>query len=114
MSSNHYPSLSSDDDGSDGGMGYIIMNSDKRGKRFVAIPKLGKIVHFGSDGENYTMHKDPKRKESYLKRHAKNEHWDDLTTPGAWSRHLLWNRETLQDSARDMENHFGIKITLAI
>lgn len=112
MSSNHYPSLSSEDS-----TGYIIMNSDRRGKRFVAIPtdNDGKIVHFGSsEHENYTMHKDPKRKQSYLNRHAKNERWDDLTTAGAWSRHLLWNKETLQDSSRDMENHFGIKITLAI
>jgi len=115
MSSNHYPSISSED--SDGVTGYIIMNSDRRGKLYVAIPMIkdqGKIVHFGSNvHENYTIHKDPKRKLSYLKRHG-NEDWTDLDKAGTWSRYLLWNLPTLQESARDMENHFGIKITLAI
>ena len=119
MSSNHYPEVSSEesDDIQGGGIGYIVMNSDRRGKRYVAIPTTegqGKIIHFGSDAHsNFTMHKDPKRKLSYLKRHG-NEDWTDLNKAGTWSRYLLWNLPTLQESARDMENHFGIKITLAI
>lgn len=106
-------------------MSYLIMNSDRKGKRYVAVPQgrefdengreiIIKTVHFGSsEHENYTIHKDSIRKERYIKRHSK-EDWTDLEKAGTWSRYILWNLPTLEASAKDMANHFGIKIVLAI
>lgn len=60
--------------------------------------------------EDMTTHHDYTRRKLYRDRHSKNENWNDLTTSGAWSLHLLWNKYSLTDSIRDMEKKFNIKI----
>ena len=71
----------------------------------------GSTVHFGDDRyQNYTMHKDEGRKRLYIIRHQKNEDWNDIKTPGFWSRWILWNLPSLSASVRDTEKRFGIKI----
>ena len=73
------------------------------------------VVDFGHpDYEDYTTHKDPSRKENYLKRHKARETWQDLSTPGAWSRHLLWSEPSIEDAARRMQKRFNVDITLEI
>ena len=69
-----------------------------------------KTVHFGAVGyEDYTTHKDPKRKERYLERHGRGrEDWDDPTTPGALSRWILWNKPTLKASIDDFKRRFRL------
>lgn len=69
-----------------------------------------KTVHFGAVGyEDYTTHKDPKRKERYLERHGRGrEDWDDPTTPGALSRWVLWNKPTLRASIADFKRRFRL------
>ena len=64
--------------------------------------------------EDYTMHKDPDRKKRYLTRHKKNEDWNKsgISTAGFMSAHLLWNKETLQASIRDVNKRFNINIKL--
>jgi hypothetical protein len=46
--------------------------SNRKGKKKMVLVKRGdrvKLVHFGQKGyEDYTQHKDPKRRENYLKR----------------------------------------------
>lgn len=72
-------------------------------------------VSFGATGyEDYTMHNDKKRKKNYIARHSVNEeNWDNIASAGFWSRWLLWNKKTIEDSAKDIENRFkDIKIYL--
>lgn len=70
-----------------------------------------KTVNFGAKGyEDFTTHKDPKRKERYLLRHAAKEDWKDFRTAGFWSRWLLWNKETLAESIADIESRFDLEI----
>jgi hypothetical protein len=57
---------------------------------------------------DFTIHKDEARKERYLNRHRKNEHWDKPDTPGALSRYILWNKKTLKASVRDYKKRFKL------
>ncbi len=67
------------------------------------------VVSFGAKGmEDYTIHKDEARKELYLKRHKKNEDWNDPTTPGALSRWILWNLPDFKDSVADFKKRFKL------
>lgn len=71
-------------------------------------------MSFGAKGmSDFTMHQDPLRKDRYLTRHSKREHWSDPLTPGFWSRWLLWNKKTLGASAKDVRRRFGISVLLA-
>ena len=58
---------------------------------------------------DFTKHRDPKRKERYLKRHQAREDWNNPLTAGALSRWILWNKETLKASIEDFENRFKLK-----
>ena len=87
-----------------------LSNSTKPEKRYMV--QIGdKIIHFGSSQhENFTIHKDEKRKQNYISRHAKNEDWNDIYSAGFWSRWLLWNKPTLRESIKDIQRNFGVKI----
>jgi hypothetical protein len=70
-----------------------------------------KVIKFGAaDYEDYTIHKDAQRKKRYIERHKKNENWKDYNTRGFWSKHLLWNKTTLKNSAADIYKRFNIRI----
>lgn len=47
----------------------------------------------------------------YRMRHRKHEDWEDLSTPGCWSRWYLWEKPSKREAQRSMEKHFGIKIS---
>ena len=54
-----------------------------------------KVIPFGARGmSDYTEHGDKARRERYLKRHSKNEDWDNMMTAGALSRWILWGDST--------------------
>jgi len=75
----------------------------------------GKFIDFGSPKyQQYIIHKDAKRKNSYIARHYPNEDWDKSgsRTAGFWSRWILWNKKTIEDSVKDVEDSFGIKVHL--
>jgi len=73
----------------------IIKSSIKKDKRYMAIFKNNVIVHFGlKNGSVYIDHHDKKKRDNYLKRHLKNENWDDPYSAGALSRWLLWGDYT--------------------
>ena len=67
-----------------------ITQSDRKDKRYLATFHNGTKIHFGSKGQAYIDHMDKAKREAYLKRHAKNENWDDPYTAGALSRWILW------------------------
>jgi hypothetical protein len=97
-------------------MDFVLSRSDKYTKKYVVKfinPKTGrqKSLNFGAFGmEDYTTSKDDKRRERYLQRHHAREDWKDLSSAGAWSRWLLWEKKTLPSAIRNMEKKFGIKI----
>lgn len=88
-----------------------LVKSSKPNKKYDAVfqnRKTGreKKVSFGSAGmSDYTKHKDPERKQRYIKRHEKRERWgaDGILTAGWWSRWLLWSEPSLY-KARQLVN----------
>ena len=87
-----------------------ITNSTRKNKRYMAIFQDGdneKKVHFGSKGENYTMHLDKKRKEAYLRRHAVDL-MGDITSPGYLSYYITWNKPTIEASIKDYRRKFNL------
>jgi len=91
-------------------MSWQLVVSPRKDKKLLAVSPDGFKIHFGASGyADYTTHKDEKRKMQYMERHKK-EDWTDLYKAGTWARFILWNKKTLSDSIRDMENKFGIKI----
>ena len=79
---------------------YKPFKSKAKNKKFsVYVMKNGKkaLINFGdSRYEDFTQHKDKKRRESYLKRakgikdKAGNLTWKDKNTSNYWSVHYLW------------------------
>ena len=91
-------------------MNITITRSKNKHKKYTAIVQDGdktKTIHFGQAGaSDYTIHKDATRKERYLKRHRKNENWDDPKTAGFFARNLLWNKPSFEDSFKDLKKKF--------
>ena len=64
---------------------------------------------FGAKGmSDFTIHKDPKRKGLYLKRHRARENWNAKYSAGALSRWVLWNKPTLKSSWLDYKRRFDL------
>lgn len=92
-----------------------IKKSTNKDKKYMAIFKddKGKVVrttHFGAAGmSDFTKHKDPARKERYLKRHRKRENWNDYMSAGSLSRYILWGETTLKNSIDVYKKKFKLK-----
>lgn len=73
---------------------------------------LLKTVHFGAKGSlDFSSGKrTPQDKENYIKRHSVNENWEDPFTSGFWARWLLWNKNTIPASSKDISKRFNIKV----
>ena len=82
------------------GNAYKPIKSDKPDKKFYIITKSGKRVYFGSaNASDYTIHKDPLRKDLYIKRHSKmGEDWNNPDTAGFWARWYLWEEPTKKEA----------------
>lgn len=75
----------------------------------VTDERRAKTIHFGQAGaQDYTTHKDSRRKSQYITRHRTRERWgkDGIMTAGFWARWVLWNKPTLDQSLRDMVHRF--------
>lgn len=100
----------------------VLSKSDRKNKEYKVILYHGdahgndkaKTLHFGSNMDSYPDHKDLKRKKSYIARHKPRENWkkSGIKTAGFWSKHLLWNKPTIQQSVRDIERNFNIEISI--
>lgn len=89
---------------------YPYPATDNKHKFFI-ITNEGHKVKFGAKGyEDFTIHKDEKRKERYIARHKKREeiYWNNPNTKSYWSLHLLWNKPTLEASYRDIKKHLKL------
>lgn len=90
---------------------YTLSHSKRKDKKFVIITPDGKHINFGQRGfEDYTTHHDFNRMRRYEDRHRKREDWIHPTSPGFFSKWILWNKPSLINSIRDTERRFGIKI----
>lgn len=87
-----------------------ITQSDRKDKRYVATFDNGKKVHFGlKNGQTYIDHLDKAKRDSYLKRHQKNEDWEDPYTAGALSRWILWGDSTnINKNISDFKKRFNV------
>ena len=85
-------------------------NPKKKWRVLIEYDGKEKNVDFGAKGyEDYTQHKDPKRRELYIKRHSgMGEDWNDPLTAGFWSRWLLWEKETIQESLKYIKKRFNL------
>ena len=93
-----------------------ILNSKRAEKKYVAkfydeSRNMIKQTNFGSKtGVTFNMHKDEEVKANWIARHkALNEDWNDFTSPGALSKHLLWNKPSLSSSFKDYLRRFNLK-----
>lgn len=88
-----------------------LRKSNRRDKRYMATFDGKKTIHFGAkDGETFIDHKNNIKKSAWIARHKVREDWNNISTPGALSKHLLWNRETLRASIRNTEKRFNLNI----
>ena len=72
-----------------------------------------KMVSFGQRGaSDFTKHRDEERRLRYIVRHSRGrrENWKNWETRGFWSRWLLWNKKTVDESIADIERRFPLKI----
>ena len=87
-------------------MNIIIQKSENKDKKFTAIINNKKTVHFGDNRyQDFTLHKDDKRKKAYLARH-KHDKINNPNYAGFYSTNLLWNKPTLKESIVDTNRKF--------
>ena len=88
-------------------MDIVISPSNKPQKKFQAVIDGRKTIHFGQAGaSDFTKHNDTERKQRYIDRHKKRENWQDPTTAGFFAKHVLWNKPTLTESIKDLDNRY--------
>ena len=90
-------------------MDVVITKSKKPDKKYDARVDGTKTVSFGQKGaSDFTKHKNTDRKERYIDRHKKNEDWtkSGVKTAGFYSKHVLWNKPTLNESIDDINKKF--------
>ena len=88
------------------------VTSSSRTDKTYMVSVDDRMVHFGAMGyDDFTVHNDERRKANYLARHT-HENWSDKSTAGFGARWLLWNKPTLAESIRDVNNRFGLKVRL--
>ena len=96
----------------------IYLSRSTRSDKKYMVKVDGKTIHFGAKGyENYggvgkERHTDEERKKRYITRHKERENWtkSGIATAGFWSRWLLWNKPTLQQNIKDIQQRFNVKI----
>jgi hypothetical protein len=94
-------------------MSYILEVSPRETKKWRITTPNGKKIDFGSQGySDFTMHKSKERQQLYINRHSTREDWtkSGINSAGFWARWILWNLPDLNQSIRDTEKRFGIKI----
>lgn len=89
--------------------------SNTKNKKLVALFNIdGKLkrVNFGSkNSKTFIDHKDPIKRENYIKRHTAlgTEDYNDPLTPASLSMHLLWGKHTDLDlNIKEYKNMYNI------
>ena len=88
-------------------MEVVISPSKNKNKKFMAEVN-GKKIHFGDNRyQDYTMHKDNKRKENYINRHS-GEDWSisNIASPAFMSRYILWEKPTIKGAIDNLNSKY--------
>ena len=90
---------------------YFPYKSDKPNKKYYIITNDNNKVYFGqASASDFTIHKDEARKQRYINRHKKNEskYWNKsgIDTPSFWSRFLLWEKPSINESYQFIKNKY--------
>ena len=98
-------------------MNIEISKSNRSDKKFKAVIDGNKTIHFGSSAHSdFTKHKDPERKERYIKRHSNEDHSKSNIASPAWmSRFILWEKPTLKgavDNANKKYKDVNFKLNI--
>ena len=88
----------------------IFKKSTVKGKKYDAIFPDKKVSFGSSPYEDYTTHKDDNRRDSYIKRHGATQSWTDIEKPQTWARYLLWEKKSMPEAIKFIENKCKIKI----
>ena len=88
-------------------MEVVISKSTNKNKKFDAFID-GKKISFGDNRyEDFTMHKNEKRKQNYISRHSKEDHSkSNIASPAFMSRWILWHLPTIESSIADLNNKY--------
>jgi hypothetical protein len=66
-------------------------------------------IDFGASGyQDFTQTHNLIAKKAYISRHRSRENWtlEGVHTRGFWSRWILWNKPTIQESIKDVNQRF--------
>ena len=90
-----------------------LKNHRKKFKAIFNVNGKRKTTYFGATGyQDYTMHKDKKRRDNYLQRHLKDLQTNDPTRAGFLSMYILWGQSTnLQKNGAEYKKklkHFNL------
>jgi hypothetical protein len=90
-----------------------VKKSTQPEKKYMAVFELAngekKTTHFGATGySDFRQHRSEMRKQAYLKRHRRNENWEDPTSAGSLSRYLLWSEPTLEQAISKFKQKFNL------
>ena len=92
---------------------YILKKSKNMGKRYVIIMSKDMEHHFGSaGGKTYIDGRSDVEKDAWIARHKGDKNYNNKHSGIYWSKNLLWNKKTLNESIKDMEKRLGVKIKL--
>ena len=92
-----------------------IQKSTHKNKKWTATfydadRKKIKTTHFGdSRYQDLTQHKSDERKTAYIRRHQKNEDWNNYMSAGALSRYILWEHKDIDKAVQGYMKRFGLK-----
>ena len=91
-------------------MQVVIRPTKSKNKKLEAVIHGKKTVPFGQkNASDFTLNKDPERKARYFNRHkGTNEDWtkSGINTAGFYSKHVLWNKDTIQKSVNDLNKKY--------
>jgi hypothetical protein len=75
--------------------------------KYIGVFSNGVHTPFGAVGyEDFTIHKDKKRRLQYIKRHEKDLQTKDPYRAGYLSMYILWNKPTIEESIKDYNRMF--------
>ena len=88
-------------------MQVVIQKSKRTDKKNDAVIDGKKTIPFGQKGaSDYTIHRDPERKDRYINRQKPREDGTDARTAGFYNRFVLWNKPTLEQPVDDLDNKY--------
>lgn len=90
-----------------------FFKSTRKDKKLMAVfsieKEIIKTIHFGAvNYEDFTIHKDPERKQRYIDRHKAREDWTVPMNAGSLALHILWGKPTLKASIDAYKKKFKL------